>query len=128
MKSQNRILSSVIFGMLFTTGAFATDTTAVTSKSYVDTVAATKQNKIGGGNANTVITNTGNDGTVGSKGVYQTGGNNTYNAQQNSLIAANQANTAIQTGLNAHVTCYEYQNNDCVLWQLNELSGTYMPE
>ncbi len=107
---------------------FAVADPTVTSKSYVDTEIDKKQNKIGGDTAGSVITNTGSAGTVGAKGVYQTGGENTYNAQQNSLIEANHANTAIQNGLNAHVTCYESQNGECVLWSINELSGTYLPQ
>ena len=111
--------------------AFAVGENVVTSKSYVDTEVAKKQQKIGGGAADTVITNTGADGVVGSKGVYKTGGSNTYSGQTTSLIEANHANTAIQNGLNAHVTCYHYDsanNNDCDLWEINTLSGTYMPQ
>ena len=111
--------------------AYAVADNTVTSKSYVDAEVGKKQDKIGGGTEGTVITNTGTAGTVGSKGVYQTGGTNTYNAQTTSLIEANHANTAIQNGLNAHVTCYHTDtsnNNDCDLWQINTLSGTYMPQ
>jgi len=100
----------------------------VTSKSYVVSELAKKQDNIGGGTEGTVITNTGTAGTVGSKGVYKTGGTNTYNAQTTHLIEAAQANTAIQNGLNAHVTCNHDNNGDCDLWQINTLSGTYMPQ
>lgn len=111
--------------------ALAEGESTVTSKSYVDFEVAKKQQKIGGGTEGSVITNTGQDGQVGAKGVYKTGGTNTYNAQTTSLIEAAQANTAIQNGLNAHVTCYHTDtenNNDCDLWQINQLSSTYMPE
>ena len=111
--------------------AFAEGENTVTSKSYVDFEVAKKQNKIGGGTEGTVITNTGQDGQVGSKSVYKTGSGNTYNAQTTSLIEAGQANSAIQNGLNAHVTCYHTDtanNNDCDLWQINPLSSTYMPQ
>lgn len=111
--------------------AFAVGENTVTSKSYVDFEVGKKQQKIGGGEADTVITNTGEDGVVGSKGVYKTGSGNTYAGQTTSLIEANHANTAIQNGLNAHVTCYHYDsanNNDCDLWQINTLSSTYMPQ
>ena len=82
--------------------AFATGDNTVTSKSYVDAELAKKQNLIGGGTADTVITNTGTAGTVGSKGVYKT--TTAYSSQTGSLIEANHANSAIQNGLNAHVT------------------------
>ena len=108
--------------------AFATADNTVTSKSYVDSEVGKKQNKIGGDTADTVITNTGTAGTVGSKGVYKTGSGNTYSGQTTSLIEANQANSAIQNGLNAHVTCYESENGECILWSINQLSGTYMPQ
>ncbi|MBO4700684.1 MAG: hypothetical protein J5620_02960 [Alphaproteobacteria bacterium] len=106
--------------------AFATADNTVTSKSYVDYEVGQKQNKIGGGTADTVITNTGAAGTVGAKGVYKT--TTAYSSQTNSLIEANHANSAIQNGLNAHVTCYESENGECILWSINQLSGTYMPE
>ena len=109
--------------------AFATGgTTAVTSRSYVDTEVAKKQQKIGGSTNGTVITNTGTDGQVGAKGVYKTGSGNTYSGQTTSLIEANQANSAVQNGLNAHVTCYQSENSECVLWEINTLSGAYLPQ
>lgn len=106
--------------------AFAEGENTVTSKSYVDSEVGKKQNKIGGDTADTVITNTGQEGVVGSKGVYKT--TTAYNSQTNSLIEANHANSAIQNGLNAHVTCYESENGECILWSINQLSGTYLPQ
>ena len=106
--------------------AYAVADNTVTSKSYVDAEVGKKQDKIGGGTADTVITNTGQDGVVGSKGVYKT--TTAYSSQTNSLIEANHANSAIQNGLNAHVTCYESENGECILWSINQLSGTYLPQ
>ena len=111
--------------------AISNDQKVVASKAYVRSKLDEKQDNIGGGTEGTVITNTGTAGTVGSKGVYKTGGTTTYSAQTTHLIEAAQANTAIQNGLNAHVTCNHTDpnnNNDCDLWQINTLSGTYMPQ
>ena len=109
--------------------AFATegDNRIVTSQAYVTQQLNAKQNKIGGETAGTVITNSGTEGQVESKPVYQTGG--TWNAtQQGALLEAGQANTAIQNGLNQHVTCESGTNaSNCTLWRINTLSGTYMP-
>ena len=101
----------------------------VTSKSYVDNLVSQKQDKIGGDTAGTVITNTGTEGTVGKKGVYKT--TTAYSSQTGSLIEANHANTAIQNGLNRHVTCADpvgASASDCLLWGINQLSGIYLPQ
>ena len=111
--------------------AFATADNTVTSKSYVDAEVDKKQDNIGDGSNGSVITNTGQEGVVGEKGVYKTGSGSTYSGQTTSLIEANHANSAIQNGLNAHVTCAEPVGgnaSNCILWSINQLSGTYMPE
>ena len=87
----------------------------------VNTGLATKQNEIGAGTASgNVVTYTGNAGTVGEKAVYNSSA--TYN--QNALIEANHANTAIRTGLNEHLTCapngVDPVSNNCWLWQIND--------
>ena len=109
--------------------AFAEGENVVTSRAYVLDKLDSKQDNIGGGTNGTLITNSGTAGQVGTpKAVYKTGSGNTYSNQTTSLIEAGQANSAIQNGLNSHVTCYDSQNGDCVLWQINALSGTYIPE
>ena len=87
----------------------------------VNTGLATKQNEIGAGTAaGNVVTYTGNAGTVGEKAVYNSSA--TYN--QNALIEANHANTAIRTGLNDHLTCApngtDPATGNCWLWQIND--------
>ena len=87
----------------------------------VNTGLATKQNEIGAGTAaGNVVTYTGNAGTVGEKAVYNSSA--TYN--QNALIEANHANSAIRTGLNEHLTCApngtDPVSNNCWLWQIND--------
>ena len=96
-----------------------------TSKAYVDAQVGAKQQKIGAGTAGSVITYSGTAGTVGSHAVYNSGG--AYNTQSTALIEAGQANTAIQNGLNAHMTCAESSADGCLLWQINSVSGTYVP-
>ena len=87
----------------------------------VNTGLATKQNEIGAGTAaGNVVTYTGNAGTVGEKAVYNSSA--TYN--QNALIEANHANSAIRTGLNDHLTCApngtDPATGNCWLWQIND--------
>ena len=87
----------------------------------VNTGLATKQDEIGAGTAaGNVVTYTGNAGTVGEKAVYNSSA--TYN--QNALIEANHANTAIRTGLNEHLTCApngtDPATGNCWLWQIND--------
>ena len=85
----------------------------------VNTGLATKQNEIGAGTAaGNVVTYTGNAGTVGEKAVYNSSA--TYN--QNALIEANHANSAIRTGLNEHLTCAgtDTATGNCWLWQIND--------
>jgi len=94
----------------------------------VNTGLATKQNEIGAGTASgNVVTYTGSPGTVGEKPVYNS--NATYN--QNALIEANHANSAIRTGLNNHLTCAGTQgeNGPCWLWQINDqaVNTVYTP-
>ena len=110
--------------------AFATtdaDKKVVTSKAYVEHELSQKQGLLGGGAAGTVLTNSGEAGTVNSKGVYHTG--TSYSNQTGSLVEAQTANTAIQNGLNQHVTCEEGTNaSDCTLWRINTLNGVYLPQ
>jgi len=96
----------------------------------VNTGLATKQDEIGAGTAaGNVVTYTGNAGTVGEKAVYNSSA--TYN--QNALIEANHANTAIRTGLNDHLTCApngtDPATGNCWLWQINDqaVNTVYTP-
>lgn len=108
----------------------ADDLAKVPTVGAVNSALATKQDNIGGGTANTVITNTGTAGVVGSKPVYNESATYT-NDNVTALLQANQANTAIQNGLNGHLTCATYaanhsgDSNYCLTWQINTLSGPY---
>lgn len=89
-----------------------------------------KQNILNG-SANTVVTYTGTAGGTGSRGIYQSSGS--YSSQTNNLAEAGHVNTAVANAFNAHLTCNRYAtpgdtSSDCLLWDVNTLSGTYMPE
>lgn len=81
---------------------------------------------------NNVVTYTGNAGVVSSRGIYQSSG--TYSGQTNNLVQADHVNTAVTNAFNAHITCQTYDTSGtqtpehCLLWTVNNLSGTYMPE
>lgn len=90
-----------------------------------------KQNILNG-TANTVITYTGTAGGTSSKGVYNA--SNSYSSQTDNLAEAAHVNTAVANAFNAHLTCHRFDNSGvqtaehCLLWNVNNLSGTYMPE
>ena len=110
----------IIFGLVVCGAAFADTTT--TSKSYVDNQIGTKQNKIGSGTNGSVVTYTGTAGSVGQKAVY----NESASYNSNALVEAGQVNTAIQNGINGHLTCVETDTNGtCLLWRINQVSGTH---
>ena len=122
-------LSLLLIGIVTCSGAFA-DTTpstgdkTTTSKTYVTNQLATKQNKIGAGTNGSVVTYTGTAGSVGQKAVYNESA--TYNSA--ALVEAGQVNTAIQNGINGHVTCASLDptdNTTCLLWQINSATGTH---
>jgi len=105
------------------------DSQKATSKTYVDNLVGGKQEKLSG-TAGTVVTYTGTAGTTGERGIYTTG--ETWNsAAQQKLLEANQANTAIQNGLNGHLTCAQAAtapNTGCMYWTINSASNqVYMP-
>ncbi len=112
--------------------SLGSDTTATTLPTTGAVVAGlnAKQNTLNGA-ANSVITYTGTSGGTGSKGVYQASGS--YSSQTNNLAEAGHVNTAVANAFNAHLTCNRYATpgdttSDCLLWNVNTLSGTYMPE
>lgn len=86
-----------------------------------------KQANIPAGTAGNIVTYSGTAGTVQSHDLYRA--NQAYNA--NGLIEADHANTAIQTGLNNHLSCTNNTgpNNECWLYKINtQAAGTvYTP-
>lgn len=104
----------------------------------VKRVLDSKQAQIDGSNAlnGKVITYTGSVGAVGTRDVYNDG--TAYAGQSGALISAGNVNTAITNGFNALLTCAEYSDgytaqtdptgDYCILYQVNTLSGTYIPQ
>lgn len=83
------------------------------------------------GPANSVVTYTGTSGGTSSKGVYNA--SNSYSSQTDNLAEAAHVNAAVANAFNAHITCGSYATpgdttSNCLLWNVNNLSGTYMPE
>ena len=102
-------------------GALATASNDdATSKLYVDTTVATRQDAVDANTTNTVMTYTDTVGTVGAKNIYDSTGS--YAEQQDALVSADVANTAIMNAINMEFTCAEYNPNDatdCWKWSIN---------
>ncbi len=102
----------VFLGCVFIVfSAFGTGENIPTSKDYVDTAVAVKQDKIlaNDGTAQ-VLMNTGTAGEVETKGIYDSTG--TYSAQTDALIDAVTMNTAVQNAIDSEFQCIEYNPND----------------
>ncbi len=114
--------------IIFSSVVYAADKT-ITSKKYVDTQIATKQDKIPAVDNNTVITHTGTVGNIGEKGVYDSSGN--YEEQQTALMTAGDANAGINNALENEFVCVEEDTDGtCLIWEirparLSQLSNTY---
>ena len=102
-------------------GSSTSDTGLATTGS-INTELNKKQGNING-TANTVVTYTGTSGGTSQKAVYSSG--SAYSGQTSNLTEAQHVNAAVQNGFNAHLTC---ANNDCTLYNVNTLSGTYVPQ
>ncbi len=103
------------------TNAFATGDKTITSKNYVDTELATKQDKIPAVDNNTVITHTGTVGNIGEKGVYDSSGD--FVSQYSSLVTAGDANTGINNALENEFICIDWDTDGtCLIWQIKNTS------
>lgn len=140
---QNKLSGTSGYAVTYGSSAGATDERQIVTSLGSDTTATTlpttgavvsglnaKQNTLNGA-ANTVITYTGTAGGTSSKGVYNA--SNSYSSQTDNLAEAGHVNTAVANAFNAHLTCNRYatpgdSTSDCLLWDVNTLSGTYMPE
>lgn len=184
MNIRKIILLCALVGVSAPIATFATGENVVTTKSYVDTMVDTKQDKLSGtsgyavmytdtdgetdeleivntlgtdtseetlpttgavvtglnakqdaltGTPNTVVTYTSTAGQTGSTAVYDE--TSTYSGQTNALAEAQHVNAAVTNAFNAHITCNEYVSGattqtpeNCLLWNVNNLSGTYVPQ
>lgn len=104
-----------LFFVLFVGGAFAAGENITTSKSYVDAEIAQKQEIIPANSGTTqVITNTGTDGDIGTKDIYNS--SNAYAGQSGALIDAQTMNTAVQNAIDSEFECVEDDGNgNCLL-------------
>ncbi len=90
-----------------------------------------RQNIIPAGTSGNLVTYTGTAGTVGSASVYNA--SNSYSGQTTALVQAQHVNAAAMNAFNAHLTCNQYDTSGtqtaehCLLWSVNNLSGTYVP-
>ena len=105
--------------VLVADAAFATGENIATSKAYVDTAVAQKQDAIlANDGAVQVLTNTGTAGAVGTKNIYDSTG--AYGEQIESLVTAGDFNTAVQNAIDAEFECIAWRNpddhsSDCML-------------
>ena len=109
----------VLFGLFVFAGAFAAGENIPTSKSYVDTAVATKQDTIPANDgAAQVLTNTGTAGEYDTKGIYDATGE--YAVQQNNLVDAATMNAGVQNAIDSEFQCIEWldpndHTSDCLL-------------
>ena len=90
---------------------YATGENIPTSKNYVDSAVAQKQDKIPANNGTTqILMNTGTDGSVGTKNIYDSTGE--YGTQTESLVTAEQFNTAVQNAIDSEFECVGWNPND----------------
>lgn len=106
-----------------------TDTSLLTAGAVVSGLNA--KQAVLDGPENSVVTYTGTLGGASSRGIYQASG--TYNSQTNSLAEVQHLNATVTNAFNALVTCNTYAipgdtTSDCLLWNVNNLSGTYVPQ
>ena len=117
-----KIFVAVLIGFSFV--AYANDVTKITSKTYVDTEIAKKQDAVPAVNANTVMTHTDTAGTVGQKAIYDATGS--YATQQDALVTAGTADAAIQMAIEGEFVCagwpdgVEHTYDNCWLWRIQE--------
>ena len=91
--------------------AFGAGENIPTSKSYVDSAVAQKQDKIPANNgAEQILMNTGTDGSVGTKDIYDSTGS--YIEQTDALVTAEQFNTAVQNAIDSEFECVGWNPND----------------
>lgn len=113
------------------TNAFATGDKITTSKNYVDTQIATKQDKIPAINSDTVVTHTNTSGEIGEKAIYDT--TESYATQTDALVTAGVANAAIQNAIDTEFVCIEWAPNteqipeNCYIWSIRAAKVASLP-
>ena len=120
-----------------TTSAYdseAADSSKLVQEGVVVSKLGAKQNEITAPQ-NTAVTYGATAGALGSQAIYQSSGayNNTT---QNNLAQADHVNSAVQSAMQAHLSCHECSSGsaatcapaNCLLWTMdNNISGTFVP-
>lgn len=111
-----------IIGVFMVFSVFAAGENVTTSKSYVDSVVAEKQDTIDHTTGNPqVLTNTGTLGEYETKDIYDSTAS--YGGQSKSLIDAVTMNTAVQNAIDSEFQCIEYNPNDPTDCWLMDIRG-----
>ena len=120
-----KILISII-GVATICSAFAAGENIATSKAFVDAGVAQKQDAIPANNGTAaVLTNTGTPGSVGTKNIYDS--NASYSDQTDSLVTADDFNTAVQNAIDTEFECIAWRDpndhtSDCMLVQIRGIT------
>ena len=93
---------------------------AVTSKSYVDSAVAPLQNEIPAVNTDTVLTNTGTAGEIGTKKIYDE--TQSFETQTDALVTAATFNAAVQNAIDNEFVCVESIPEGCLLYKLQKVA------
>lgn len=122
--TEGSLTEIAVSGHIVATGSEVQDTIDdfLPTVGAVNTELNLRQDKLGAGKtAGYVATYTSTDGSLDQKAVYNT--SNAYDStNQAALIEAAHANSAIQTGLDRHLTCDSNHgpNDECWLWTVND--------
>ncbi len=123
-----KILTFLVCGFM-AGDVFAAGENVATSKAFVDTAVAQKQDAIPANDGVAqVLTNTGTAGTVGTKNIYDSTGE--YAEQTDALVTAGDFNSGVQDAIDAEFTCIKYNPNDptdCWLVSINSVVEQNMP-
>ena len=111
----------ILFGVFVVAGAFAAGENVPTSKSYVDSKLAEKQDNIIANDTPKVLTNTGTAGEYGTKGIYDANG--AYAVQTQNLVDAATMNAGVQNAIDSEFQCIEWldpndHSSDCLLFNI----------
>ncbi len=117
----------LIIGIVICSGAFAVGDKTITSKNYVDTQLATKQDTIPAVDTNTVLTHTGVNGNIGEKAIYDS--NESYESQQTALMTAGDANAGINNALENEFVCVDADTDGtCLIWEIRPARLSQLPD
>ena len=111
----------ILFGLFAFSGAFAAGENVPTSKGYVDSKLAAKQDNIIANDTPMVLTNTGTAGEYGTKGIYDATGE--YAVQTQNLVDAATMNAGVQNAIDSEFQCIEWldpndHSSDCLLFNI----------